>query len=572
MKKFLIAGSSLAAVAAAGSAGAVDVTLGGSIDMGVEFGLGKNANNLAFSSAFNEVNLSIKAAHTTDGGLMFGGAFSLGTTASIEFDPYADAAGDKFLAKRTVDGRTNIAANLWNVSGGGAVAAAQVVSVKINSSWLGIDKGQTEYTLPLGAFGSHNICKIAGRANLATSYGGSVSLGHVSGVGMYDGTGKAWAITKTGKGVTARSSYVAISHKSGYLPAMAFHPTGTYTYATATVDDRTAKGSDGDSWVASQSTWSFGMDHGNVVVKNSAFKSDLAVTARYDDYGTTVAKYERVMPGLKVELPGGGVVEDAAVRLGPFMEVMMSSSETKMVVGAACLEGNEASKTAFFLDNAADVMTVSDASIYIEGGFGKLTLQTGSYAGGVTSIAGAGDVADINAGGLVVITQGVGLFGANPYLAVDLAKGDSLGALEVITGGIIDMGDLYAAVDVALDNPSDVFGVSAWDLGLAYDMGDLSLGFATDSSSDWGLSASMAIAGFGVKTVFGSSSSGDHTKSGITYSVRASTALNGFKLALGFDQDLEPTVGVSYDLGGLVLSAGYDAGDEGGSLGAKLSF
>ena len=217
-------------------------------------------------------------------------------------------------------------------------------------------------------------------------------------------------------------------------------------------------------------------------------------------------------------------------------------------------------------------MTVSDASIYIEGGFGKLTLQTGDYAGGVSSIAGAGDAADIDAGGLVVVAQGVGLFGANPYLAVDLAKGDSLGALEVITGGIIDMGDLYVAVDVALDNPSDVFGVSAWDLGLAYDMGDLSLGFATDSSSDWGLSASMAIAGFGVSTTFGSSGAGDHEKSGITYSVGASTALNGFKLALGFDQDLEPTVGVSYDLGGLVLSAGYDAGDEGGSLGAKLSF
>ena len=43
---FLIAGSSLAAVAAAGSAGAVDVTLGGSINMGVDFGLGKNANDL----------------------------------------------------------------------------------------------------------------------------------------------------------------------------------------------------------------------------------------------------------------------------------------------------------------------------------------------------------------------------------------------------------------------------------------------------------------------------------------------------------------------------------------------
>ena len=50
MKKFLIAGSSLAAVAAAGSAGAVDVTLGGSIDMGIDFGLGKNNGNCRWRS------------------------------------------------------------------------------------------------------------------------------------------------------------------------------------------------------------------------------------------------------------------------------------------------------------------------------------------------------------------------------------------------------------------------------------------------------------------------------------------------------------------------------------------
>ncbi|MDA9176234.1 hypothetical protein N9O95_04025, partial [Alphaproteobacteria bacterium] len=78
MKKFLIVGSSLAAVAAAGSAGAVDVTLGGSINMGIDFGLGKNNENLVVGEAFNEVSLSINAAHTTDGGLAFGGGFTMG--------------------------------------------------------------------------------------------------------------------------------------------------------------------------------------------------------------------------------------------------------------------------------------------------------------------------------------------------------------------------------------------------------------------------------------------------------------------------------------------------------------
>ena len=64
----------------------------------------------------------------------------------------------------------------------------------------------------------------------------------------------------------------------------------------------------------------------------------------------------------------------------------------------------------------------------------------------------------------------------------------------------------------------------------------------------------------------------DHAKNGLFYSLAASTSLNGFGLAIGFDQDLQPAVGIDYDLGGLSLYAGYDAADEGGSVGATLSF
>jgi hypothetical protein len=266
------------------------------------------------------------------------------------------------------------------------------------------------------------------------------------------------------------------------------------------------------------------------------------------------------------------LVTNAEVFIGPFMAVKMASSDTKMVVGAACLEGQEDSETAFYMDNVSKVMAASDASIYIEGGFGKLTLQSSDYTGGVSAIAGAGDQADIDADGMVVVAQGYGLLGASPFLAMDLNKGDSLGNLEIITGGTFDLGGLSAAFDVALDNPSDVFGISAWDLGGSYAMGDLALGFATDSSSSWGLSAAMDIAGLGVSTTFGSSSPGDHKKTGITYSVGVTAELSGYNLAVGFDQDLQPTVGVDYDLGGLKLYGKYDAGDEGGSVGAMLSF
>ena len=570
MKMFLIAGSSLAAVAAAGSAGAVDVTLGGSINMGVEFGLGKNANDLAFSDAFNEVSLSIAAAHTTDGGLSFGGAFTMGTAASIEFAPYTGSDG-KYLAKRTVDGRTNINANLWNVSGGGAVASANVVSVKINSDWLGIDQQQVEYTLALGSFTSSNICKLAGRGDVTDggqSYGG---LYTADPSGRYVGTKSAVSA------ITDADDLALASADSEYLPAGQFFQINSTTVAAATttaVESNTFSG-DYNTLATTRGakahiTAGEGTANGVTATNTQTLNATYAGAASGDTATVVIEAYSKAA----VDVDGDGTYDvlSAAVYAGPFMEVMMASSETKMVVGAACLSGNDSSATAFFMNNASDVMTVSNASIYIDGGFGRLSLQSGDYAGGVSAIAGAGDVADIDADGLVVVAQGLGLMGANPYLAMDLAAGDSLSDLEVITGGTMDLGGVSAGFDMVLGNGADLLSISAWDLGMAYDMGDLSLGFATDSDSDWGLSASMAIAGFGVNAVFGSSTAGAHEKSGITYSVTASTALNGFGLSIGFDEDLEPTIGVDYDLGGLNLYAGYDADEEGGSIGATLSF
>jgi hypothetical protein len=425
--------------------------------------------------------------------------------------------------------------------------------VKINSDWLGIDQQQEAFTLALGSFTSSNICKLAGRGNASGDeiwYGG----GPVDGGASADGA------------------------DSAYLPAGQFIATSSAQLKTASASSKAtltiSLGSSADTISTTRGAVAAASNGStlNPTTHDTTISSKVTVAADVTASGSS-QQYLSVTK-MRVDVDGDGTydVASAAVYAGPFMEVMMASSETKMVVGAACLEGNASSSTAFFLNNASDVMTVSNASIYIDGGFGRLTLQSSDYAGGVSAIAGAGDAADIDAGGLVVIAQGLGILGANPYIAVDLNKGDSLGALEVITGGTIDLGGLSASIDVALDNPTDVFGVSAWDLGATYALGDLGLAFATDSSSDWGLRASMAIAGFNVSTTFGSSTASDHTKAGITYSVSASTALNGFGLALGFDQDLQPTVGVNYDLGGLVLSAGYDAGDQGGSLGATLSF
>ena len=536
MKKFLIAGSSLAAVAAAGSAGAVDVTLGGSIDMGIDFGLGKDNGNLVLGAAYNEISLSLSAAGTTDGGLMFGGAFTLGTATEIEFNPYGSGA-TKYLAQKTNNDRTDILGHAYNVSGGGAVDVADIVSVKINSNWIGVDSDATQNIVPIATtFSSSAICKLAGRGNVDSSeiwYGETSLLGDKGG----------WAAS--GQGYLPAGQLMG-SVSSSVAPGNA----NSKQSADLSASISTTKGA------TAQLTGNATLAASALVIKASSKSGESDTAYAFNGKGA-------------VDFDGGtsdADVTSAAIYVGPFMEVAMASSTTKMVVGALCLDGNEASETAFYMDNATDLVTISDASIYIEGGFGRLTLQNSDYAGGVSAIAGAGDQADIDADGLVVIATGMGLMGANPYLAMDLAAGDTLSDIEVITGGTMDLGGVSAAFDMALNNGDDLLSITDWDLGLSYAMGDMSLAAAIDSSNDWGLSASMAVAGFGVNAVFGSSSAGDHEKSGITYSVSATTSLNGFGLAIGFDQDLQPAIGIDYDLGGLSLYAGYDAADEGGKL------
>jgi len=540
MKKFLIAGSSLAAVAAAGSAGAVDVTLGGSIDMGVEYGVGKAAGEFAIGDAYNKVSLKISAAGTTDGGLKYGGSFGLGTDAELSFAPYENG-GKKYLVKATQSGPTDIIGNIRAVSGGATVGGASggdIVAVKINSAWASVGGTQTAYKYQSsGNFQSTNICKLAG---------------------IVTGTDYLAVVRKDAAGEAVSTPYDGGDVGTGYLPA---------GQAYFTDDDATISMFD-ENIVA--------VDNGDADAdadENMGLKWDVQVKPSIPEMTknaeSNLGKSTPYQPQVTY------TVTSAAVYLGPFMEVQLASSTPKMVVGAVCVEGIEASETVYHMNNKSKVVTAGSASIYVEGGFGKLTLQSGDYSGAVSAIGGAGNAAGIDADGLVVVASGVGVFGANPYLAMDLAKGSNPGSVELAAGGSFDFGGLSAAVDLGLAGGLDsLIGteIGAWDLGLSYQMGDLALAAATDSDNDWGLKASMALAGFAVSTTFTSEGAADHEKSGIMYSVNASTSLNGFGLSIGFDQGLQPSVGVSYSLGALGLSAGYSAADNGGKLGATLSF
>ena len=568
MKKFLIAGSSLAAVAAAGSAGAVDVTLGGSIDMGVEFGVGKNKGSLAIGDAYNSISLSLAAAGTTDGGMKYGGSFTLSTAEELEFSLYGD---DKKHFKYTVKNFTDLEAAVYDVSGGMHIPEENIVAVKINSSWRTVSNNtRTDYGYPVALsndgveYASTNICKIAGRVD------------GVIGVTTPDLTpfDDHWTITRQTAGGDKIADFLEFTNDmpdDGYLaagrlqnPRNEVNPDGGFGFEltvagpTSTNIQITDMTDDTDTFDKDAATLAdkFNVGFGDADKDNLVRTANGNVDTQEDADGNV----------------NNEVVTDAAVYMGPFMEVMLQSSSTKMVIGAACVTGRETSSTAFYMDNVSKVVVASDASIFIEGGFGKLTLQTSDYAGAVSAIGDAGDQADIDADGLVAIVEGVGLLGANPYLAVDLQAERSLNSLEVLTGGTIDMGGLSAAIDVELDNAAGVIGIGSWDLGLDYAMGDMAVSFVVDSANDWGMSASMDVAGFGVDATIYNKALEDHKKSGLFYDVSASTSLNGFGLSLGVDQDLQPTVSLSKSMGGLSIYAGYDAGDEGGKVGATLSF
>jgi hypothetical protein len=441
--------------------------------------------------------------------------------------------------------------------------------VKINSAWASVGGTQTAYKYQSsGNFNSTNICKLAGQANSDFSGVSESGIGPVGNANTDFGAMRASA----GGAITD-----VLPIETGYLPAGRLGAAGTaaswsvaqFGSGLALTDALTVAGVGVKRTIAAD----------EVVAAAAANKAGAIAIGKFDvtvkPSIPEVLKHDNDGKSTPYQPQVTYVVSSAAVYLGPFMEVQLASSTTKMVVGAVCVEGIEASETVYHMNNKSKVVTAGSASIYVEGGFGKLTLQSGDYSGAVSAIGGAGNAAGIDADGLVVVASGVGVFGANPYLAMDLAKGSNPGSVELAAGGSFDFGGLSAAVDLGLAGGLDsLIGteIGAWDLGLSYQMGDLALAAATDSDNDWGLKASMALAGFAVSTTFTSEGAADHEKSGIMYSVNASTSLNGFGLSIGFDQGLQPSVGVSYSLGALGLSAGYSAADNGGKLGATLSF
>jgi hypothetical protein len=508
MKKFLIAGSSLAAVAAAGSAGAVDVTLGGSIDMGVKYGVGKavDSNHMQITENYQSISISVAAAGTTDAGLKFGGSFGISTADELVFDPYKDDGAKHAFKLVNSDTSAGIRGVAYNVSGGAAVSAGQIVSVKINSAWQGVEDSVVGYNGTIAALDTSSaICKLGGE--VASAAAGNVTRGAGNSESVVNGIARAGQLTAGGAAnMTANINATLVVNAAS----------------------------------------------GNAIVD------------------------------------ADGAIDADKIFMGPFMEVMMTSSTTKMVVGGVCVtNAREASKTNIHMDVVSRVLHVSDASIYIEGGFGKLSVGTGAYGGSVAGVGGAGDQVKID-GNLNATLSSVSFMGLAGSGAVALdtinlgqrpnyAFGTSVDLLGLTIA--VEMEDNATVADdpatTAVDESAGTTGwIDLWDAGTSYDLNGMSVAVATDSSGAWAMSLGYELLGFSMSSVVENIAKGGSEKAGLNIDTSFSTSLNGVGISVGLDEDLAWTIGASYTMGnsGLSMYVGYAQADEGGKIGATMSF
>ena len=271
----------------------------------------------------------------------------------------------------------------------------------------------------------------------------------------------------------------------------------------------------------------------------------------------------------------GSTIAADTVAMGPFMEVMMTSSTTKMVIGGVCVtHAANTSKTKIHMDVASRVMHVSDASIYIEGGFGKLSLSTGAYGGSVSGIGSAGDQVKID-GDLNATLSSVSFMGMTGSGAVAVDSISLAQRPNYAFGTSIDLLGLTFAVEMEDEQGDGTTGyIDKWDAATSYDLNGMSVGIATDSAKDWAMSLGYELMGFSMSSVVENVAPGGGEKSGLSIDTSFSTSLNGIGISVSLDENLAMSLGASYSMGnsGLTMYVNYSQADEGGKIGATMSF
>ena len=88
------------------------------------------------------------------------------------------------------------------------------------------------------------------------------------------------------------------------------------------------------------------------------------------------------------------------------------------------------------------------------------------------------------------------------------------------------------------------------------------------------MSLGYELMGFSMSSVVENVAPGNGEKSGLSIDTSFSTSLNGIGISVSLDEDLAMTLGASYSMGnsGLTMYVNYSQADEGGKIGATMSF
>jgi len=237
------------------------------------------------------------------------------------------------------------------------------------------------------------------------------------------------------------------------------------------------------------------------------------------------------------------------------------------------------SKTKIHMDVASRVLHVSDASIYIEGGFGKLSVSTSAYGGSVGGIGSAGDEVEVG-GDLVATLSSVSFMGLNGHGAVALDTVSLAARPNYSFGTSIDLLGLTFAVEMEDQSQADQEDTTAntyidvWDAATSYDFNGMAVGIATDSDGDWAMSLGYELMGFSMSSIVENVAPNLGKKSGLSIDTSFSTSLNGVGISVSLDEDLAMTLGASYTMGnsGLTMYVNYSQASGGGKIGATMSF
>jgi|GEM_PF-2817285 len=484
------------------SAGAeTTITLGGDLGFSAVVGLSKDGEAFDYAT-FASINLDIEKS--TNSGLIFGGKVTLNALDELELSLFDDVdpfgVEERRLIRKTVDGPTDIQARVFPALGGMALAESDVVAVKINSDWLSLGGTRSAMDLPFPPLMAENICMLAGR--LADGMNGreatfentptpAVAVNFRTAVGnglrrdneifVVDAAGTTGKYAPAGQFLAQRKIWAA-----NPITTTAVVPKPSVVHGPGAFGARISLNADGAGEASVAAV--FETRFQSVTIKPDSFKTSDLPTAVWQ---STASQSATVLFSPGPSELAGLKVNNAKVFVAPFAEVLTIASSEKLVRGAVCLEQSPFEyESDAYMQPISKLLSYTAASVFIEGGFGSLTISTEDHAGIISGNGPWADIVSLSAENGVMFSGELSVMGVSAAAAA-VPRLDTR-AFNTIAGAKIDLGGVSVGADILFD--ADIAGVlDAWQLEAAIaplPASQISMGL--DSENSWWLEGEIA--------------------------------------------------------------------------------